>query len=432
MRWCNRRIRSEQIMEIKIPFGSTTLAACIPDDFQVDILEAPNPPAAADPRQAVEAALDNLLGSLGWDDFRAAKSVAIAVNDKTRPVPHQHLLPPLMNYLASVGIPDSAVTFYVAVGTHAPMQVDEFPVILPGEILRRYRVVSHNADAESSLTCLGETSRGTPIWTNSDYVESELKIVIGNIEPHQFVGFSGGVKSAAIGLSGLKTINCNHRLMTHPDSILGEYETNPARQDIEEIGQKIGVHIALNAILNQQREIVHVLAGDPRLVMSTGLKHSRQACQVGVQHPYELVISSPGGHPKDINIYQAQKGLGHAALITRPQGTVILAAACPEGTGSSHYEAWMVGKTSYAEIIERFNAEGFRIGPHKAYQIARDASRVTFMFYTDMDHDLARALLLNPVPTFQAAIELALERLKPGDTIGVLPHAASTIPYLVT
>ena len=271
------------------------------------------------------------------------------------------------------------------------MTPDEFPSILPAEILSRYRVVSHDSENADLLVNLGETSRGTPVWSNHAYVESDFKIVVGNLEPHQFVGFSGGVKSAAIGLAGLDTINHNHAMMTHPDSQLGEYETNPARQDVEEIGQKIIIHLALNAILNQNKQIVYALAGDPRAVMRAGIPLSRQVCQVGVPAKYGLVISSPGGHPKDINIYQAQKGLAHAALVTRPGGTIILAAACPEGTGSPHYEDWMAGKTSYAEVIECFNLEGFRIGPHKAYQIARDASKVRFLFCSEMDESFARA-----------------------------------------
>lgn len=418
-------------MKIHLPYGRATLRAEIPDDYPVEIIEAPNPAPAPDPRSAVEDALDDLIGDVRWDDFRAAQSVAIAVNDKTRPVPHDHLLPPLMARLESLGIPDSAITFYVAVGTHPPMTPDEFPGILPAKILSRYRVLSHDSENDDLLTPLGETSRGTPVWSNRAYAESDFKIVVGNIEPHQFAGFSGGVKTAAIGLSGLKTINVNHALMTHPDSLLGEYDTNPARQDIEEIGAKIGVHLALNAILNHQRKIVTALAGDPRLVVREGLAHSRQACQVAVPQRYGLVISSPGGHPKDINVYQAQKGLAHATLIARPGGTVILIAACPEGAGSPHYEEWMSGKISYAEVLERFSAEGFRIGPHKAYQIARDASQVNLLTCTDMPSDLARALLLNPVSDLQAAINQSLSTLPPGEPIAILPHAVSTIPFVV-
>ena len=418
-------------MEIRVPFGRSELTAHIPDSYQVDVIEAPDSPAASDPLRAVESALENLLGSLRWGDFRAAKTVAIAVNDKTRPVPHHYLLPPLMEKLASIGIPDAMITFYVAVGTHPPMTPEEFSDILPSEILTRYHIVSHDSENDKLLAHLGETSRGTPVWANRDYVESDLKIVIGNVEPHQFAGFSGGVKSAAIGLAGLKTINKNHTLMTHPDSLLGEYETNPARQDIEEIGEKIGVHLALNAILNHQCEIVVALAGDPRLVMRQGLEQSRQACQVAVPQKYGLVISSPGGHPKDINVYQSQKGFAHATLITRTGGTVILTAACPEGTGSPHYEEWALGKTTYEEIFLKFSAEGFRIGPHKAYQIARDASKVRLMFCSELDAVLSKALLLNPVADLQSALDTALADLQPGERIGILPHASSTIPYLL-
>jgi nickel-dependent lactate racemase len=418
-------------MEVKLPYGRSFLKAILPDHFAVDIIEAPMTPPAADPKAIVCAALENLQGELKWSDFANTRSVAIAVNDKTRPVPHLHLLPPLLERLAGIGIPDAAITFYIAVGTHPPLAADEFSSILPAEVLKRYQVISHDSENESLHMYLGDTAHGTPVWANKSYVQSDFKIVVGNIEPHQFAGFSGGVKSAAIGLSALETINRNHSLMTHPNSQLGTFENNPARQDIEEIGQKIGVHLALNAVLNQDKQIVHALAGDPYLVVRQGVALSRQVCQVAVRQKYRLVISSPGGHPKDINVYQAQKGLAHAARITCPGGTVILTAACPEGSGSPHYEAWMQGKHSYAEVLQCFGAEGFRIGPHKAYQIARDASQLRLLLCSELDQALARFLLLNPVGNLQTALDSALSDLPAGERIGILPHASSTIPYLL-
>jgi nickel-dependent lactate racemase len=417
-------------MQIQVPYGRAFATASLPDGIGVDIIEAAEFPAVADPLGAVRSALDNLLGGVNWNDFARARSVAIAVNDKTRPVPHQQLLPPLLERLAALGIPDAAITFYVAVGAHPPMTPEGFPSILPGGILDRYRVVSHDSADSRLLLNLGQTPGGTPVWSNRAYVESDFKIVVGNIEPHQFVGFSGGVKTAAIGLSGESTINRNHTLMAHPDSRLGEYETNPARQDVEEIGKLMAVRLALNAVLNQKKGIVHVLAGNPRAVMRAGIPLSRQVCQVRVAAKYGLTISAPGGHPKDINLYQAQKGLAHAARITRPGGTIILVAACPEGTGSRHYEEWMRGKNSYDEVLDCFGAEGFRIGPHKAFQIARDASQARLLFCSEMDQRLSRRLLLNPVKDLQTAVDRGLSDLQPGQRIGVLPHASSTIPYL--
>ena len=417
-------------MKIQVPYGRTFQTAQIPDDYQIDRIDPPDNPAAEDPVGLVYRALENLVGDVDLDAFRNARSVAIAINDKTRPVPHHQLLPPLLDMLAGLGIPDSSITFYVAVGTHLPMPSDEFPAILPSEILKRYRVVSHDCGNPDKLKYLGDTIFGTQVWSNKAYAESDFKIVVGNIEPHQFAGFSGGVKTAAIGLSGLETINHNHALLTHPRSLLGKYETNPVRQEIEDIGEKICIQLALNAILNQDKEIVHVLAGDPVAVMQSGIGLSQQVCQVCLPENYDLVIASPGGHPKDINLYQAQKGFAHAALVTESGGTVILTAACPEGTGSRHYEEWMLGKKSYQEVIESFCGGDFRIGPHKAYQIARDASRVQLLFCSEMREDFSRALLLNPVKDLQSALDLALLNLKPGARIGVMTHASSTIPLV--
>jgi nickel-dependent lactate racemase len=417
-------------MEIRLPYGRSFVTATLPDHVQIDTINPSIVPAAENPLKVVQTALDNLIGRVDLTTFSGAKSVAIAVNDKTRPVPHQYLLPPLMERLEQLGIPDKAVTFYIAVGTHPPVVPAEFHAILPRGILERYEVISHDSEDEKGLKFLGLTAKGTPIWSNRGFVQADLKIVVGNIEAHQFVGFSGGVKSAAIGLSGLETINYNHALMTHPDSQLGEYETNPARQDIEAIGQKIGVDLALNAILNHRKELVQVLAGDPVSVMEAGVPLSKEQCQVPVMHPYALVIASPGGHPKDINVYQSQKALSSAVKITSDGGTIIISAACPEGSGSTHYEDWITGKGSYAEVMQQYHAEGFRIGPHKAYQFARDTVKARLMFCSEMEDELAQALLLNPIKNLQLAVDMALEDLKPAERVAVLPHAATTIPYL--
>ena len=365
-----------------------------------------------------------------WKSINAPRQVAIAINDKTRPVPHQHLLPPLLEKLEDLGIPDRAINLVIATGTHPVMPENEYKKILPAAILERYAVICHNARQQENLVYLGQTSRSTPVWINRVYQQADLKIVVGNIEPHQFQGFSGGYKSAAIGLAGLETININHAMMQHADARLGEYHHNPARQDIEEMGEMIGIQFALNAILNEKKEIVTALAGDPVSVMHTGIPLSRQICQVAVEEPFDLVIASPGGYPKDINIYQSQKGFAHARLVTCDGGTVILAAACAEGSGSQGYEAWMQDKKSYAQILQAFAHEGFRTGPHKAFQIARDASEVNLHWYSELDIEFARQLLLNPVQDFQAALTEIVRKLKPGARIGIMPRAASTIPFL--
>jgi nickel-dependent lactate racemase len=413
-----------------LPYGKTQLSFELPDSLDVTLLAPAEVPAATDPRAAVDYALDNPAGDISLADFAGARSAAIAINDKTRPVPHAHLLPPLLARLEALGLPPEAITLVIATGTHPVMPPEEYAWVLPPEILARYPVICHNAYDDASLTHIGQTGRGTPVWINRHFAEADLRLVVGNIEPHQFMGFSGGVKSAVIGLGGAETINRNHALMTDPHSKLGQFDENPARQDVEEMGRLIGIDFALNAILNDHKQLVEAFAGEPAAVLQAGIRRVLALNSVAVAAPFELMIVSPGGHPKDINVYQAQKGLAHAALVTKPGGTVILAAACPEGTGSSKYEQWVLKRSSHRDVFEQFAAEGFRVGPHKAFQISRDADNVRVLLVSEMAADFVRGLLLTPAAGLPEALQIALADLPASARIGVMPLANATIPVL--
>lgn len=417
-------------MEFSLAYGRGSQALRLPEGLDIEVIEPALVAAAADPAGLVETALEALVGGADWDNWRGARSAAIAISDKTRPVPHEQLLPPLLRRLTGLGLAPEAIRIYIATGAHPPMSPQDFPHVVPAEVLARYPVLCHDADDRRDLVHLGVTSRGTPVWANRRFLQADLRLVVGNMEPHQFQGFSGGVKGAAIGLAGRETIEHNHALMADSEARLGCYQSNPARQDVEEIGQAMGVHLALNAILNGQRQIVHVLAGEPRALMDRGVPLARAVCQVAVASPFDLVIASPGGHPKDINLYQSQKALAHAGLVTRDGGAVILVAACPEGTGSRAYEAWMVGVRSLEEVLAKFEREGFQIGPHKAFQIARDAARVRAVLVSEMAPELVRRLLLRPAGTLDAALGLALPHLRANARAAIMPRASSTIPLL--
>ncbi len=418
-------------MRIAIPYGRSQLSADLPDSYEIEqILPRARGPAA-DPAALARAAIYNPLGAV--QPPRKGQTVAIAINDATRPVPHEVLLPPLLQGMRHAGVGDEDVVFIIAAGAHPVMSADEYEAVLPRVILDRYRVLCHDATDEAALATLGKTSRGTPARINRQFMAADYRIVIGNIEPHQFQGFSGGVKSAAIGLAGIETINHNHAMMNHPMARLGIYDGNPARQDVEEIGRMIGIDFAVNAILSPEKRIIKVLAGAPAAIMQAGIPAARALCQAGVKAPFDLMIASPGGHPKDINIYQSQKGLAHAAAVTKTGGALILCAACPQGSGSAAYESWMAQPRirSHGDVLEMFKREGFRVGRHKAFQVARDAARVRTTLVSELDASFVRGLLLHPALDLQTAIDRALVDLPQGARIGVMPAANATMAVLI-
>ncbi len=412
-----------------LPYGKRTLEFSLPESLSADWV-APAPVAGLDqPLAAVALALENPVDGRSLEHFRGARSAAIAVNDKTRPVPLHLLLPPLLQKIEQLGIPAERVQLFFATGTHLPMAQAEMAALLPPALAGHYPLISHNCDDENNLLSLGTTSRGTPVLCSKSFLQADLKIVTGNIEPHHFAGFSGGAKTFSIGLAGRQTIDRNHSLLLDPLSRTAEYERNPLRQDIEEIGRLGGINLALNAVLNEKKEIVKVFSGAPEAVMQAGIPVARQVCQTPAHGPYDLVIASVGGYPKDINLYQAQKALTHAAMLTRDGGVVILVAACPEGSGSQGYEALMTQSASPEEALATFDRVNFHVGPHKAFQFARVLVRIKVILVSDMADDLVRKLHLIPARDPAQALELALRILPGARRAALMPRAINTIPF---
>lgn len=413
----------------RIPYGTASQTLVLPDNLQVTWIDPADVYAQSSPDELINHALDNPMGGFSWEAAQGTKTVAIAINDNTRPVNHRLILPPLLKKLEDSGIHSEDICFYIANGTHVPLQPDSYSQILPDEMIQKYAIVSHDADDKSTLTFLGTTPANTPVWVNRAFYQSELKIVVGNIEPHHFAGFSGGVKTAAIGLAGRETITANHAMLLEADAKAGIYDGNPLRGDIEQIGKRLGVHLALNIIMNARKEFVAVFFGEPEAVMKAGIPVSRRVSQTMVDGLFDLVITSPGGHPKDINFYQAQKGITHAASIVRAGGTIILCAACPEGTGSKSYEYFMEGVETYTAVLDKYRQQGFQVGPHKAIQVALIGQRAQICLFSEMPEDLVKKLLLKPVDNLQKAVSAL--NLPDHSRVAILPHATNTIPLVV-
>lgn len=419
-------------MKVSLPFGNKKIEIDINEQaYDVDVF-LPGPAATVeeyDPTTKIEKALSSPLGGSGlFSQINENTTISIAINDKTRPVPNPLLLTPLINKLISVGASRQNISLFIASGTHLPMRADEFELILNHEIIKNYSIYSHNCDENDKLCAIGCTSRGTPVIVNHRYFESDLKIVVGDIELHHFAGYSGGVKSAAIGLTSRVTINTNHRLLLDERSTIGNYQNNPLRQDIEEIGRMIGINFALNAVVNENKEIVDVFFGDPIKVMNEGIKCVNKICQVPVDGLYDLVIASPGGYPKDINLYQSQKAMTHAAKFCRQNGTIVIIAECREGVGSNGYLEYMMNISDPSQVIEKFSVDGFSVGPHKAYQVARILEKYNVFLLSTLDKNLVSSLLLAPLEEAADLADILKAQGHKINRIAILPYATACIP----
>jgi len=418
---------------IQLPYGDRSLELNLKGlDFSIfqPKLIKPN----EDQALIVEKALNGLLKNKNPLFDLKNKSVAIGINDQSRPLPNHILMPVLINNLKKLGCKNENITFYIATGTHSPLKASEFPLKLDAGILSSYKAVSHDCDAVNNLVYLGKTAKGTPVHVNGSFMNSDIKILVGNIESHHFMGFSGGVKTAAIGLTGRETITANHSMLSHPNTTMGLYSSNPMRVDVEEIGKMIGIDFVLNIVINDEKEIIAAFSGDPVEVMKKGIDFVRKNIQMDLNDSdgsFDLVIASPGGYPKDINFYQAQKAITHACLFAKPEGVIILAAECRDQMGSRKFEQFLSSKESFAEVFESFKSIPFEIGPHKAFQLAKQAISHTIILLSSIPEDKVKDIKLLPAKTLDYALDLARTFLPVNPRIAVLPYATHTQPKII-
>jgi hypothetical protein len=85
---------------------------------------------------------------------------------------------------------------------------------------------------------------------------------------------------------------------------------------------------------------------------------------------------------------------------------------------------------AFPEVFDKFKREGFRVGPHKAFQVAREGMRIQIVLVSEMDAGLVSKLLLTPATDLKDAFAKVQGGLSPATQIAVMPRATNTIPII--
>lgn len=415
-------------LKLSIPYGDGELPFELPEANLLEVVrpgcdlgEEQTPPSAptdADEQAEIRRALAEPIGAPPLAELAAtASSAAIVVSDVTRPCPSYKFLPALLAKLAP--LPRESVTILFALGGHRKHTPQEQAQLVGPEVMAS-GVPLLDLDADECVP-VGTTTRGTRLDVFGPYVEADLRVCTGNIEYHYFVGFSGGAKAVVPGLCSYAAIRDNHKMMLSPTARAGNLEGNPVRDDIDEAGGLIGVDFIFNVVLDEEKRIIRAVAGHYLEAHRAGVEFYDRRCDLKVDQAADVVIASPGGRPKDINLYQAQKTLDNVSGAVRDGGVVILAARCQEGFGQAAFESWMLEMVAPQALIDRIQRE-FVLGGHKGAAIAGLLARVDVYLVWEFPGEVVRGMCMYPFTTVDEAVDSALERLGPGARCLVVPH----------
>jgi lactate racemase len=377
--------------------------------------------------QEICRALRETIGKPPLDQVvRPGETVCIITSDITRPCPSDKILPPLVIALEDAGIRPDDITIVFALGSHR-RHTEEEKRRLIGDALYS-KVHTQDSDPEDTVY-LGTTQYGTPVNITACVAQADRRICVGNIEYHYFAGYSGGGKALMPGVSDRAAIQANHSRMVEDSARAGAILDNPLRLDIEEAADLCGCDYILNVVLDEDKKIITAVAGDHRAAHRAGCAFLDQIYKIDIPRLADLVIATPGGLPKDLNVYQTQKALDNAAQAVRPGGIIVLAGQCAEGFGEHVFEEWLNDARKPGDLVERVRRE-FRLGGHKAAAIALVLAKADVLFVSDMPEDLAARTFMQPFRELGQAVDTALDRLGPEAKVIFMPHAGSTLPNL--
>jgi lactate racemase len=293
---------------------------------------------------------------------------------------------------------------------------------------RRFR--NHVARSPEEHRHLGRTARGTEIWLDRGYLEADLKIVTGLVEPHLMAGFSGGRKGICPALAGVETMRSLHGPRMLEDHLgPGILDGNPFHEELLEIARRAGSDFLVNVAIDRERRTTGVYAGDLEAAHAAAVAAVEREVRVDLDAPADVVVTSAGGAPLDGTLYQSIKGLVGALNVVRRGGTIVLAAEIAEGVGSTEFVSLLGSMRPGREFMARIESPGFFVVDQwmaqHLDQVLRKA-RVAIVS-SGLDPAAVAHLPIELHATVEDAVATALARAGRTATVAAIPEG----PYVL-
>ncbi|KAA0004790.1 MAG: nickel-dependent lactate racemase [Thermoplasmata archaeon] len=415
-------------MKVKLPYGNGVLEANVPDENLVEVVYPNEMEPEKDASQYIKEALQKPMGALPLKkQAKKGMSVAIVVDDNTRPCPTWEMMPHVIKELKEQGIKEDDILVIFATGTHREVKHEEATRLLGQNYAEELEYISNNCHG-NDFTYIGTTSRGTDVKIKNAFLEADLKILLGDVEIHYFAGYGGGRKSILPGIAHYSTIQHNYTTnFFHPMAKPGVLDGNPMYENMTEAARLAAPHFCLNVVQNAKHEIVGAFAGDFDLVLRKGAALVDKMYKVKVKEKADIVITAADGSPHDVNLYQAYKAIHLALNVVKENGVIILAAECPDGHGSEPYYQWMK-KYKTKEEMEKELSKEFIPGGHKAFYHLKAMDKAKLFIVSDMDRKMLEDVFrMNVFESVDDAIKEALKIKGKDAKILVIPRGTTTL-----
>ncbi len=425
----------------QVPYSNTHLEFDLPPGMCGTVVVSRPAEPLPDVEGAITEALAHPTGSPPLREIaKPGDRVCIVFTDVTRASPDHLLVPALLRELEAAGVHDEDITLLCGIGMHRPSTPEERVAKLGAEVVARYQVIDNEPQNPRALVDLGVTPGGVPVSAHRAAVEADLLIGTGLVEPHQYAGYSGGRKTVAVGAAGEALIAHTHgpAFVDHPGTRLGRIEGNPFHEAITEAARRAGLRFILNVVLDDEKRVVCVKAGEPVETHQQLVTFARSIYEVDIPHQYDVAIGGVG-FPKDANLYQASRAASYLFFaptpVVKPGGFLIIPARCEEGAGDGvgeqRFLAAMRDGPDVQSILDDARAHGYPPGQQRAFVMAKVLEGARVVIVGSECPDVVAACKMTPAATMEEALVLAASKLGNELDVLIVPHALLTLPVVV-
>jgi nickel-dependent lactate racemase len=423
---------------VDVLYGRTGLRVALPRGTHATVVGKNPLPKLPDAHAAVCEALARPIDCAPYLSLvRGRRSACILICDITRPVPNGLFLRPLIEGLLAAGMARERITVLVATGLHRPNEGDELAEIVGDPwVLETVRVENHFARDDAAHVDLGVTpGRATPVKLDRRFVEADLRIATGLVEPHFMAGYSGGRKVIAPGVAHADTIRTFHsaRFMEDPAAKECVLERNPLHEEQLAIVRMLGEVYAVNTVIDEDRDLVHVNFGEVVASHLRAVSFVAESTRVPVGRRFQTIVTSAAGHPLDKTYYQTVKGMVTPLDILEPGGTLIVASACSEGFGSAEFRASQARLCSMGAdaFLESLLAKRFADVDEWQSEMQLKSTRVgrVQLYTTGLDDEERRLTGVETVTSVEDALAAAMTRAR-DRAVAVIPEGPYVVPVV--
>lgn len=319
-------------MLVTIPYGNETLNFQVPEANLEGVYSPNQVETVQDMRAEITQAIDHPIGTKSLQELvYPGCRIRIICDDITRPTPVYAILEVLLPKLLYYGVEPKNIKIIMALGSHRYMTEEEMIEKVGLHAYENYTILNSEFKNKDKLMNLGKAHDGVEIWDNSDVMDSDLRIGIGNIVPHPAVGWSGGGKIIYPGVTGEDTVSKFHIQHGLVKQNMFGMDNSPVRLNMEKWVDTVGLHFIINTVLTPDKKLVKVVAGHYVDAQREGVKFSKLVYGKQVKQKVDIAVVS--AYPADLDFWQATKGMLSGDHIVKDGGTMILVSPCYEGIG---------------------------------------------------------------------------------------------------